>query len=548
VPPPDLILQSAAVYTLDGGRSWAQAVAIRERRIVAVGTNDEVGRLAGAATRRVDLGGRFVMPAFHDAHVHPVSAGVELGQCNLNELPTASATLEAVRACATAEPLRPWLVGGGWALTSFPPGQPRKDDLDPITGDRPAALSSADGHSLWANSAALAAAGITRDTKDPEAGRIDRDARGEPTGLLRESATDLVSRLVPATTAEEYEAGLVRALGVMNRFGIVSFEEASARDPMVAAYRSVARQGKLTARAHLSLYADPKQDEAQVDRFVRTRQETTERGVVAGTVKIFVDGVIEAATAALIEPYLPLAGERATMGRGLPNFTDARLQALVTRLDREGFQVHMHAIGDAAIRQGLDAIEAAQRTNGPRDRRPHLAHIQLFHPDDVGRFRNLGVVANMQPLWAYADSYIRTLTEPRLGAERSKWLYPFGALHRAGAVLAGGSDWSVSSVNPLEAIQVAVTRKALGAPADDPAWLPEQVLDLPAALAAYTNGGAFVTFEEKDSGSIEAGKLADLIVLDRNLLKIPTEQIHQARVLWTIFEGREVYRAAEFTP
>jgi len=543
-------MKNGVVYTLDAERSWVEAVAIRENRFIAVGTDDEVGRLAGPGTRTVDMGGRFVMPAFHDAHVHPVSAGVELGQCNLNDLPTAAATLEAVRACATAQTSRPWLVGGGWALTSFPPGQPRKEDLDAITGARPVALSSADGHSLWANSAALAAAGITRDTKDPEAGRIDRDAGGEPTGLLRESATDLVSRLVPPTTAEEYDAGLIRALGVMNRFGIVSFEEASAREPMVAAYRSVARQGKLTARAHLSLYADPKQDETQVDRFVRIRQETSERGVVAGTVKIFVDGVIEAATAALIEPYLPLAGEQAAAahGRGLPNFSDARLQALVTRLDREGFQVHMHAIGDAAIRQGLDAIEAAQRANGVRDRRPHIAHIQLIHPDDVDRFRRLGVVANMQPLWAYADSYIRTLTEPRLGAERSKWLYPFGALHRAGAVLAGGSDWSVTSVNPLEAIQVAVTRKAPGVPAGGPAWLPEQVLDLPTALAAYTNGGAFVTFEEQDSGSIEVGKLADLIVLDRNLLKIPIEQIHQARVLWTIFEGREVHRAAEFTP
>jgi hypothetical protein len=335
----------------------------------------------------------------------------------------------------------------------------------------------------------------------------------------------------------------------MNRVGIVSFQEASARDPMVAAYRAVARQGTLTARAHLSLYADPKMDETQVDRFVRLRQETTERGVTANTVKIFVDGVIEAGTAWLLEPYLPLARERAPANpRGLPNFTDDRLNALVTRLDREGFQVHMHAIGDAAIRQGLNAIEAAQTANGPRDRRPHVAHLQLFHPDDVGRFRALGVVANMQPLWAYADSYIRDLTEPRLGAGRSKWLYPFGALHSSGAMLAGGSDWSVTSVNPLEAIQVAVTRKALDAPADAPAWLPEQRLDLAAALAAYTNGGAFVSFEEKDSGSLEAGKLADLIVLDRNLFETPVEHIHRARVLWTLFEGREVHRDPAFVP
>jgi predicted amidohydrolase YtcJ len=249
--------------------------------------------------------------------------------------------------------------------------------------------------------------------------------------LLRESATALVSRLVPPPTPEEYDAGLVRALAEMNRVGIVSFVEASARAPVVEAYRAVARQGKLTARAHLSLYLDPDDDESQIDRFIRIRQQTSEPGVTVNMVKIFVDGVIEAATASLIEPYLPLAGEPApTYPRGLPNFAEDRLIALVTRLDRERFQVHMHAIGDRAIRQGLDAIEAAGRENGPRDRRPHIAHLQLFHPDDIPRFRELGVVANIQPLWAYADSYIRTLTEPRLGRERSQWLYPFAATGR----------------------------------------------------------------------------------------------------------------------
>lgn len=543
---PDVILRGGVVHTLDAARSRVEALAIRDGRIVAAGDSASIAALAGAETRVVDLGGRFVMPAFHDAHVHPVSAGIELAQCNLNDLDTAEATLAAVRACVEAHASRSWLVGGGWALPAFPPGRPRKDELDALTGDRPAALSSADGHSLWVNSAALAAAGITRATKDPEAGRIDRNARGEPTGLLRESAAALVNRLVPAPTPEEYDAGLIRALAEMNKVGIVSFVEASARPPMVEAYRAVARQGKLTARARLSLYADPDRDESQVDDFVKVRQQTNEAGVTVGAVKIFLDGVIEAATASVLEPYVPLAGEPAPVHpRGLPNFTDERLKALVRRLDREGFQVHMHAIGDHAIRQGLDAIADAAQANGPRDRRPHIAHIQLFHPDDVPRFKELGVVANVQPLWAYADSYIRTLTEPRLGPERSQWLYPFGALHRAGATFAGGSDWSVTSVNPLHAIQVAVTRRALTAPADAPAWLPDQKLDLTTALAAYTNGGAFVSFEDGDSGSLEVGKLADLIVLDQNPFEIPAERIHSIRVLLTLLEGREVYRAPE---
>ncbi|MEW6321588.1 MAG: amidohydrolase [Acidobacteriota bacterium] len=543
-PPPDLILTGGAVYTMDASRAWVEAFAVRAGRIVATGTAAEIAALAGPATRVEDLGGRFVMPAFHDAHVHPLSAGVELGQCNLNDIEQASAILAAVKACAEAQPDRPWIVGGGWALPAFPPGQPDRAMLDAVTGGRPAALGSADGHTTWVNSAALAAAGITRDTPDPAAGRIERDARGEPTGVLREAAAALVDAVVPPVTAAEREAGLIRAMGVLNGFGIVSVQDASARDDAVEAYRAVARQGRLTVRARLSLYVDPAQDASQVDRLVQVRAATTEPGVTAGAAKIFVDGVIEAGTAAVLDPYLPLpsAGTGAPP-RGLPNFTDARLQALVTRLDREGFQIHMHAIGDAAIRQGLDAVAAARQANGPRDRRPHMAHIQLFAPSDIPRFRELGVIANMQPLWAYADSYIRELTEPRLGPARSRWLYPFASLERAGAMLAGGSDWSVTTANPLHAIQVAVTRKALGAPPEAPAWLPDERLSLPAALAAYTAGGAYVNFEDEVSGSLEVGKYADLIVLDQNLFAIPVERIHQARVLWTLKEGREVFRA-----
>lgn len=269
----------------------------------------------------------------------------------------------------------------------------------------------------------------------------------------------------------------------------------------MAADRAVAAQGGLTARARLSLYADHTQDAAQVDAFVLARAEAIEPGGLAGTVKIFVDGVIEAATAALVDPYLPLPAEpraAAPPSRGLPNCTDRQLQTLVTRLDREGFQVPMHAIGDGAVRQALDAIAAADRVNGRRDRRAHIAHLELVQPDDLPRFRQLGVIANLQPLWASRDAYIPDLTEPRLGPVRSCWLYPFGALQRAGAMLVGGSDWSVSSVNALDAIPVAVTRRAPTAPAGAPPWLPDERLDRPTALAADTIGGAYVSFEERD--------------------------------------------------
>ena len=552
-PPADLVFHGGAIITLDGARRRVEALAVRDGRIVVAGTAAEARAMAGPATRLVDLHGRVVLPAFHDAHVHPVSAGVELGQCNLNDLATAEAVLAMVGRCVEAQRGRPWLVGGGFVLTAFPGGSPDRQSLDRLTGDQPAALSSSDGHTLWVNSAALRAARISRATVDPPAGRIERDARGEPTGVLRESASELVTRLMPEVTAAEYEAGLLRALAAMNRVGIVSFQEASARAATVAAYRAVARAGTLSARARLSLYADPARDASQVDDFVALRQSVVEPGLSAGAVKIFVDGVIEAGTAALLEPYLPLEGERAAPpsspeARGLPNFTDAALAALVTRLDRDGFQTHMHAIGDRAVRQGLDAIAAADRANGRRDRRAHIAHIELVDPADHARFASLGVVATMQPLWAYADAFITNLTEPRLGPARSRYLYPFGSLQRAGARLAGGSDWSVSSVNPLDAIQVAVTRVALDAPASAPAWLPDERLDLTTALEAYTRGGAYLNFEDADSGALEVGKFADLIVLDRDPYAVAPHELHRLRVLWTVKEGREVYRADGFTP
>lgn len=552
-PPADLVVLGGPIITLDDAHRRVEALAVRDGRIVVMGTAAEARAAAGPATRIVDVGGRVVLPAFHDAHVHPVSAGVELGQCDLNGLDTAAETLAAIERCVVAQRGRDWLVGGGFVLTAFPGGAPDRQALDRLTGTQAAALSSSDGHTLWVNTAALRAAGITRATPDPPAGRIERDARGEATGVLRESATDLVSRHVPPPTPAEYEAGLLRALAAMNRVGIVSFHEASAREAAVQAYRAVAAAGKLSARARLSLYADPLQDASQVEAFVAVRRAVVEPGLKADAVKIFVDGVIEAGTAALLAPYLPLPGERLRPGAdsatyGLPNFTDAALQALVTRLDREGFQAHMHAIGDRAVRQGLDAIAAAERVNGRRDRRAHIAHIQLVDPADQPRFAALGVVANMQPLWAYADSFITDLTEPRLGPERSRYLYPFASLRRAGARLAGGSDWSVTSVNPLDAIQVAVTRKALAAPPGAPAWLPDERLDLTAALEAYTRGGAFLSYEEADSGTLEVGKFADLIVLDRDPYAVAPEALHTLRVLWTVKEGREVYRADGFTP
>ena len=537
----DLVFRNGAVYTLDAARTWAEAVAVSRGRIVYVGTNSGVRAWIGPRTAVVDLRGRMLMPSFHDSHVHPVTSGVELGECQLHELTTAEQILDAVRRFAAENPQKTWIRGSGWQLPLFADANPHKSLLDKVVRDRPVLLYAADGHSAWANSRALEVAKITKATPDPVAGRIERDPQtGEPTGTLRESAMALVSKYLPDYAPADYLAGLRRALEMANRFGITSLQDADADEAALTAYAELDRRGELTARVVAALHVEPSKGAAQIPHLIELRRTYRGRRLRATAAKIFADGVIEARTAALLEPYLGTDGDR-----GKANVEPDVFNPLVAALDREGFQVHVHAIGDRAIRNALDAFEFARARNGSRDSRHHIAHIELFSPQDIPRFRRLGVVANFQPLWAFADPYIVKLTMPVLGPERSRWLYPIRSLAASGAVVACGSDWSVTSMNPLEAIQVAVTRRAPEA-GQGAAWIPEEAADLAEVLAGYTINGAYVNFEERETGSIETGKAADLIVLDRNLFEVPAHEIHRAKVLLTLLEGKAVYRDASF--
>jgi predicted amidohydrolase YtcJ len=535
-PPAQWILTNGAVYTMDAARSWAEAVAIRNGKIVYVGTDAGARAFVGPGTRVLRLAGKMVLPGFHDAHVHPVSGGLELGGCVLSGVQSKEKVFETIREYASANPTRAWITGSGWELPVFPEANPTRQELDALVPDRPACLWAADGHSVWANSRALAIAGVTRETPDPPNGRIERDATGAPSGTLREFAGALVTRHVPKPTAAERSEGLRRALEMARRFGITSLIEADASPEILAAYVEAERAGRLTARVVASLGVDVERGPEQVPDLVRRRDAIRAKRLRASAAKIFADGVIESETAALLSPYLDRPG-----WSGKPNLDAAAFARLATALDAAGFQIHVHAIGDRAVRMALDAFEAARSANGPRDARPIVAHLELIDPADVPRFRRLGVLADFQPLWAYADSYIRELTIPKLGPERSREIYPIGSIAKSGAALAAGSDWSVSSMNPLEAIQVAVTRRGPDEKAG-PAFLPEERVDLPTILAAYTIGGAYAAFEEKETGSLEPGKVADLVVLDRNLFEIPAEEIHSVRVLLTMLEGEEIYR------
>ena len=534
--PADLVLRHGVIYPDAGDSGTVETLAVRDGLIVFAGNDRDARSFIGDRTEVLELAGRMVLPGFHDTHVHP-SGGIALAECTLDDLGSREAILDSVGRYAASHPDLPWIRGRGWQLPVFPDANPRKEWLDGIVPDRPVYLSAADGHSAWVNSRALALAGITRETKDPPNGRIERDGvTGEPTGTLRESATDLVERLLPARTPEEVRAGLVRALAMANELGITTVHEANAGPELLQAYATLDSAGRLGTRVVAAMQIDPKAGTAQVDslRAWRGRYPGT-RYFAPRAAKIFADGVIEAKTAALLAPY------QGSEERGEPNLSPAAMDTLVAALDAAGFQVHIHAIGDRAVRMSLDAFEFARRHNGPRDARPMIAHLELIDPADIPRFASLGVISSFQPLWAFADSYITGLTEPVLGPERSRWLYPIGSVVKAGGRLAAGSDWSVSSMNPFEAIQVAVTRRAPDSP-PGPAWIPEERVDLPTMLRAYTSGGAYAAGEEASNGTLEVGKAADLIVLDRNLYRIPVTQVHSAQVLLTLVDGRTVWR------
>jgi len=531
------VLRGGAIYTLDAVRSWAESVAIRKDTILYVGPDSGVGPYVGSRTRVVNLEGRMVLPAFQDAHIHPISGGISQMQCALYDLETKERYLVAVAKYASEHKDAPWIRGDGWSLAAFAPtGIPDKRLLDPVVPDRPVYLESSDGHSAWVNSKALSIAGITKDTPDPPGGRIDRDPRtGEPVGSLQDSAMNLVSRKAPPYTAQERQDGLRRALRLLNGFGITSFQDASVDTDSLETYRALDEKGELTARVVASLWWERDKGEEQIAGFLEERRKYTKGRVRATTIKIMQDGVMEVQTAAMLEPYKGKPG-----ARGLEMVEPEALKKYVTRLDKEGFQVHFHAIGDAAIRHCLDALEAARRANGARDSRHHISHLEIFNPADIPRFRALGVVANFQPLWAFADDYIVKLTLPFLEPERARWIYPIGSLYRSGAVIAFGSDWSVSSPNPLEELEVAVTRMGPQGETKEP-FIPEERIDLPEALAAFTINAAYVNFQDDKTGSIETGKHADLVVLDHNLFTIKPEAISDTKVLLTLLDGQPVH-------
>jgi hypothetical protein len=535
----DLALRGGAIYTVDGTRSWAETIAIDDGRIVYVGTDAGAKDWIGPQTQVVDLKGRMVVPGMQDVHIHPISGGIEANGCDLNAANSVEEYVAIIRKYADEHPDETWIKGGGWSMAAFGPGAlARKEIIDAIVPDRPVILWSRDGHTTWVNSRALEAAGITKDTPDPVDGRIDRDRKtGEPSGSLQEGASSLVADRAPPNTEQVRDDGLRYAIRMLNGYGITGVQDASVDEDDLKTYHRLDAAGELSLRVVGSIWWEREPGLAQIENIKRLRAEYTKGRVDAGTVKIMQDGVLENYTGVMLEPYR--LKDRPDE-RGIPMVEPELLKQAVTQLDADGFQVHFHAIGDGAVRQALDAIEAARTANGQLGHRHHISHIQLIHPDDQPRFRQLNVVANFQPLWAYADDYVTELTLPFISRQAATYMYPIASLEKSGAVVAFGSDWSVSTANPFEEMETAITRMSSVGEATTP-FMPHERIGLPEALAAFTINAAYTNRDEKNTGSLEVGKLANLAVLDRNLFEIPAADISDTKVLLTLFEGKPVH-------
>ena len=537
----DLVLKNGRVYTVDDARPWARALAIREGRIVAVGSEQDVSRLVGEGTRIVDLGGKLVLPAFHDAHAHPVWGGLSYSRCPLYAGESPADYQKLIARCVADEPGAGWLVGFGWRDGLFEPeGVPTKDLLDAVTTERPLAFYSVGGHSVWLNSKALHEAGITRATPDPPNGRIDRNAQGEPIGALQEAATELVAPFLPPPSQRAQQDALRYGLAHFQSLGIVGWQDASVpihpaeKVRIVETYAALRARGELEAHTVLALTWDNARGLEQVSDLLAAAERARSQKLDVRTIKFFVDGVLAQRTAALIEPYADQQGLRGELQIAPAVLTEAMVQ-----LDARGFQLHVHAIGDHAVRSTLDALALVEARNGRKDRRPLISHTNLVAAEDWKRFAELGVIAVFQPLWARLEEYMR-MTAVRVGPQRMEHMYPSASLQRAGARAAYGSDWAVASANPLEGIGVALTHRDPGA-ASGEALSPAERVTLEQAIESYTLTAAYASYKDDVSGSLEIGKSADLVVLDCDLFKIPVVEIAKTRVLLTLYAGRAVH-------
>jgi predicted amidohydrolase YtcJ len=538
--PADLILLHAHIYTVNPRQPWAEALAIRGATLVAVGTEQEILRFRGPKTRVLDAGGRLVLPGITDAHTHFLGGSVSLSQLDLHGANTLAETQSRVRDFAARHPEKQWILGRGWLYFTFgPEALPHRETLDALVPDRPALLTAYDGHTTWANSRALALAGITRDTPDPPNGIIVHDPKtGEPTGALKEAAGQLVRRVVPSPTRDELLAAFRQGLAHANRLGVTGVHSLRGDFEYLDLFDQVRREGELTVRMYVAYFAAPPElTAANLEDAEKARRQFNDEWLSANLVKFIMDGVVEAHTAAMLAPY---SDDPTLQGRTF--WESKKYKAAVAELDRRGFLITTHAIGEAAIRLALDAYQEANRANGTNDSRMRIEHIEDVSAADISRFGSLGVIASMQPLHAMPDDNGLNVWARNVGPERATRAFAWKSISAAGGRLAYGSDWPVVTISPWEGMQMAVLRETPdGTPAGG--WIPAERVTLEQAIEAYTMGSAYAGRREKTQGSLEKGKVADLIIVSQDIFTVDPRSIRKTEVLLTMVGGKIVYQS-----
>jgi len=533
--PADLIMLSAKIWTGDPARPSAEALAARGGRIVAIGSNSDVAQLRGPKTRVLDAKGRRVVPGFIDSHTHMTMGGLNLLAVDLRQTKDPADFTRRLAAFAKTRPPGAWLTDGAWDHEQWsPPRLPGKEMLDPATGDRPACLARQDGHMIVCNSLALSRAGITRATPDPPGGVIVRDASDEPTGVLKDAAMEAIGRIRPPRTREELVEALRAAMKHAATVGVTSVQDLPGNAGDLDAWQLLRERGEMTLRVNyrpsLSNWEAAREKQASIhnDEWLRV-----------GGVKGYADGSLGSTTALFFEQY---TDDPKTSGvyaaEAIPL---SKLEERVLAADKAGLQVEIHAIGDRANAEILDLFERVARQNGPRDRRFRIEHAQHLRPADIPRFAALGVVASMQPYHAIDDG---RWAEKRIGRERCKTTYAFRSLTDAGAKLTFGSDWDVAPLSPVAGMDAAVTRRTIDGK-NPKGWFPEQRITVEEALRAYTVTAAYAAFEEQEKGTLGPGRLADFVLLSRDVLSIPAEDIPTTRVDATVMGGRVIYERNE---
>jgi len=539
-----LVLKNASVYTVDGEHSWAQAIAIADDKIIVVGTNTDVDPFIESDTDVIDLGGKMVLPGFVDAHAHPSMAMDLVGNINLYSQDSLEIYQKTIADFVESHPNAEAFRGSGWTDGLFPELGPSKEILDSIVPDKPIALVSYDGHSLWVNSVTLERAGITKDTLNPEGGLIERHPEtGDPSGTIRETAFKLVEHVIPDYSIAERKNTLIAYQEMATSAGITLVHDAMLDAQSITAFKELESEGLLKMRFRGSITMEPDQEtDGQIKTVLQERSKNTGAYFQTNTAKIFVDGVIEGGTGYLLEPY-----KHKPEFLGEPIWGPEALNSLCNALDKEKIQIHVHQIGDAAARITLDALEYALEMNGKRDSRHLITHLQLVTPEDILRFKRLGVIGVPQPFWFKIDEYYWNLALPYLGKERADVQYPMQSFIDAGVTMASASDFPVTiPFDPVIAIQLGITRSEIGKATEEILW-PEERASLEDMIASFTTNGAYANFLENETGSIEVGKQADLVVLDQNLFEIPPTEIASTKVLLTLVDGKQVFRDPEFS-